>query len=469
MNRKEFIEAILNFQDSASTDERLNLLIEIEKTEYKLEEIYDRGFKEDYYDQLFRIAKNSFDESFATKRLEAFKEKIVLKDGDGLNNKRIKYFGLEAIKLSTIALVLYNVLLILSFLPFENCQFLSGLSNLKTLYAEFNLLILFVGSMVGIWFSFVLRKQTLRFDDLISFDEDRMMPRVRLLFTGLLSTFVGLVFITKIIDIKVSDLSVDDFLGNSHGGLKFLLLGVVLGLNDLLLGKFIQNKTSQFFGPNSNNNSQQKTDRRTTNIPTEAQTEVPAESVYTAERGVQNNRSFQEETKKEDDNTKEDEPKSNAIKKYANILWCNLRKYANASWCYFKKYANVFLCVFFVALVVLSICLTAISKKYAIQPTTTYQPVTYCNSYINQNDSLVVEGISNKYPPSKFFLKIESDETQIFADFLPINSKGEFNKSILISKDTPQLFQITLNELVASNDSIKEIVIHNQKHSFSEK
>ncbi len=94
------------------------------------------------------------------------------------------------------------------------------------------LALLFAGAMIGAWLSYGLRTVTLTFDELTAPEEDRLEPRVRLLFVGVLTLVVGLALYLGVLEISLGKISSHDLV---HRDALALLIGVLLGASERAL------------------------------------------------------------------------------------------------------------------------------------------------------------------------------------------------------------------------------------------
>jgi len=160
--------------------------------------------------------------------LTELKNEIVVREGGRVKNKYIKRLGLNAILISCLLLI---VALILNWLA-------------PQLQIYKNFFLLFFGSMVGVWLSFIARKVRFRFEDLHIPEEDRLEPFVRLCFAGIITIIFGLMFSTGFVEAKTGGILLADFTNNSQLA---LLLGMVLGFSETFLPSILASKTSAFF------------------------------------------------------------------------------------------------------------------------------------------------------------------------------------------------------------------------------
>jgi hypothetical protein len=95
--------------------------------------------------------------------------------------------------------------------------------------------------MVGAWASFATRKVILSFRDLVALEEDRVEPQLRLLFTGLLTVILSLIFLTGVADVEVGSFQASSLLDS---GTVALLLGAFAGLAEKALPSAVLSRAS---------------------------------------------------------------------------------------------------------------------------------------------------------------------------------------------------------------------------------
>ncbi|MBE0662828.1 MAG: hypothetical protein IH597_10185 [Bacteroidales bacterium] len=173
--------------------------------------------------------------------LEQFRNEITNKEGGHVKNKYLKELGRLAL---IYGLPPFVVGMLFYSLVYLNNHFdcLNLLISPNSLIA--NLLILWSGVMVGVWLSFAITKTYIEFKDLTIIEKDRLEPSLRLIFTGILGIIFSLLFITKIIVINIGSLSSSMI---EDQPIPAFVLGVLLGLNEKILGSTIKKKSKEMF------------------------------------------------------------------------------------------------------------------------------------------------------------------------------------------------------------------------------
>ena len=162
--------------------------------------------------------------------LEIFKSKILNREGRILKSGYMKDLGLKALIFGGLPLVMGIVL------DFSKCyQFICA-----NCLASYNLPLLWTGTMLGVWISFAISRPSLSFEELAIMEKDYLSPELRLLFTGALSVVFFYLFIEQAVVIKFGSLSTTDI---SKYPISAFLIGVILGINEKILGSTLIKKT----------------------------------------------------------------------------------------------------------------------------------------------------------------------------------------------------------------------------------
>lgn len=154
--------------------------------------------------------------TLAGRALAALKAEVTVREAGRVKNQYMKRLGLRAVLLGAPALLLGGVLLLWADLD-------PALSHFLFLWA---------GCMAGVWLSFGARKMRLAFEELHVLEEDRLEPMVRLVFAGVLTLFLGLLFATGMVAVVVGEVSTAAV--NTDVRVS-LLIGLACGLSEQVL------------------------------------------------------------------------------------------------------------------------------------------------------------------------------------------------------------------------------------------
>jgi hypothetical protein len=163
----------------------------------------------------------------AKQALQDWKANVLAREAGRVKNGHMKILGLRAIYLGVPA---FASAIVLSVYTTASSEII-------------NLLCLWGGCMAGVWLSFGIRKTVLRFEDLHIPEEDRLEPAVRLLFAGILTVFIGLLFITKAVSVTVGAISSSQLSTDLRIA---IILGMVCGISELALSSTVTQQASRF-------------------------------------------------------------------------------------------------------------------------------------------------------------------------------------------------------------------------------
>jgi hypothetical protein len=187
-----------------------------------------------YQAELLGIAQTGLetpaDPQSARQWLESLQADIVLREGPRIKNSYMTMLGVAAAILATALAIVYFVL--------RNNPHLSNL-----LHAYRNLFVLLIGTAIGTWLSFGLRRLRITFKDLAALEDDMMEPAMRLVFTGLIVITIAFIFATGMVNVSVGGLNSAQLLTN---GSSALLIGLLLGVSEQALPNALTRRASQF-------------------------------------------------------------------------------------------------------------------------------------------------------------------------------------------------------------------------------
>lgn len=202
-------------------EEQLLLKDEIDGTLRVLQLLYPAGDKryEQYYRPLLSLAQAGLagdhaDPISGRRALASLRLEIIGIEAGRVKNTYMKLLGATAAILAAGALVVALI---------AWCYAMRNLAGF---------LILWTGTMGGVWLSFGVRKAVFEFEDLITPEKDRVEPIVRLVFTGLLSVIVGLIFSLKMVTVTLGAMSTASFPADCQLA---LLIGFLCGFSETAL------------------------------------------------------------------------------------------------------------------------------------------------------------------------------------------------------------------------------------------
>ncbi|XZF14853.1 hypothetical protein ACTHGU_01845 [Chitinophagaceae bacterium MMS25-I14] len=220
------------------------LHLEIEKTLVVVRKLFEKSPIElqQYFAQLLTLAQaglvpENAQPAISLNALQQLKSEIVdIKSGE-VKNSYFKNLGVQALWLGIPPLCIAFILKGLNyFIPNQD-----SLSNLG-IFANF--IFVWCSSLLGIWISFGARKTILSFEELITIEEDRLEPKMRMLFSGSIALIFSLLFYKQAITINFGTVSSTSI---SNDAFVAMIFGVLLGLSEQILGKKITKKAASLF------------------------------------------------------------------------------------------------------------------------------------------------------------------------------------------------------------------------------
>ena len=165
--------------------------------------------------------------------LERVTDDLIRTEGPRVKNLHLRALALAGAKLGVAALLAYAILSLGSL-----GEVLGKLDIDRDVTRSF--MMVWIGCFVGVWLSYALRKSVLKLRDLIVAEDDFLEPFTRMIFAGLLSNIIASLLFFDVVKIAIGPLSLNAFATNSAIA---LLLGIVLGINELLLPTAVSDKT----------------------------------------------------------------------------------------------------------------------------------------------------------------------------------------------------------------------------------
>lgn len=168
--------------------------------------------------------------AIASDALRSFEHDIVEREAGPIKNAYMRKLGLWAAGFGGSALAAYFVLE-----TFPNFA-------LPQIQAYRGMLLVWTGCMIGAWASFATRKVNISFADLTKLEEDRIDPPLRLMFTGILTLVLALIFTTGMADVEVGSFRASMLLSS---GSVAMLLGAFAGLGEKALPSAVSSRADQ--------------------------------------------------------------------------------------------------------------------------------------------------------------------------------------------------------------------------------
>jgi hypothetical protein len=226
------------------TENQQKLHLEIEKTLVVVRKLYENTpiELEHYFSQLLTLAQaglvpeENAQPTISLNALQQLKSEIIDKKSGEVKNTYFKTLGLKATYLGLPILLI--ALIIKIFYYFYDFDILNNLSTFS------NFLFIWCASLVGVWLSFGARKTILTFEELITIEEDRLEPIIRLIFVGVMALMFSLLFYKEAIVLEIGKISTKSISTDSFIAIIF---GVFLGLSEKLIGQKLTKKATSLF------------------------------------------------------------------------------------------------------------------------------------------------------------------------------------------------------------------------------
>lgn len=196
-----------------------------------------------YYVRIFFLAQLGLEvgvpAELANALLASITADLIDDEAATMKNQHLVKLGRYAAYYSIPALLAY---LAVKFLP-EDMQFsLLWRLEIDPAYLA-GFAILWVGCFIGVWLSYGIRKTRMSLTDLTLSEADYLAPHIRLLFAGLLTMILGILFAQKFITLSIGSVVMTDI---THNPLSALLVGLFCGISEAALPASIGSRAAKF-------------------------------------------------------------------------------------------------------------------------------------------------------------------------------------------------------------------------------
>ena len=201
-----------------------------------------------YIEQLFGIAQVGLATTepsrieFAQIDLVRLRKLFTLREAGVVKNTYVKRLAFWSLVAAVIFGALYGAASVLGGPGTASCTVLCGVRGLMYNFRNFDLLA--VGTAIGTWLSFSLRRQNLDFADLAALEPDRLDPAERIAFMIGLSGLVGLLLFSGAIIAGIGTVTGMDAM--HRNGSSALLLGLLAGVAERALGTAVSKQGLDF-------------------------------------------------------------------------------------------------------------------------------------------------------------------------------------------------------------------------------
>jgi hypothetical protein len=248
----EAVEIFFGFLDSPEPPpkEQFALHIEIEKVLRACRRLYLERLPQQpakfriYFTRLFRMAQLGLEGRYplpevAASGLADIASDLIDDEGPAIKNGYLVKLGKYACFYSAPLLILF---LFLHLLPDSVLRpWVEHLEIDAHLLSCF--LLLWVGCFAGVWLSYGIRKTKFSLIDLTRSDDDRLAPHIRLLFAGLLTMLIGILFTLGLVKLSIGSVSLTDI---ASSPLLAFIVGTFCGISELALPVSISNRATTF-------------------------------------------------------------------------------------------------------------------------------------------------------------------------------------------------------------------------------
>ena len=203
-------------------EDQLSLKAQVEQTLVVLQMLFEQD--ENKFSQVFHpllslaqcgLVGNSAQPEVARPALVQLRAEVVAREAGNVKNKYLRQLGVRAAWFAGPSVILGAILF---------CKL--GMNPWSSFCA------LWTGCMAGVWLSFGARKTVLGFDDLNILESDRLEPSIRLIFAGLLTMILGLLFFKKAVVVTVGAVTTSDLATDIPVA---LIIGCLAGFSELAL------------------------------------------------------------------------------------------------------------------------------------------------------------------------------------------------------------------------------------------
>lgn len=237
--RNEGITFSLKDSLEPAPEEQTALWLDIERVVETLKQLFPEGGPrfDRYFEDAFSLASVGLvgpmaQPATAALALQSLKETILANEAGRVKNRHLLDLGRWALGLGAAAALLGLALHALGGwgrLDSVNCALLAQFCHA------------WAGAMAGTWISFGWRKAQFRFEDLGRPEADFLRPPARLVFTGLQTVIVGLLFTLGVVNVSFGQIATASFSTNVEMA---LLVGLLCGFSEQTLPSAIARQAS---------------------------------------------------------------------------------------------------------------------------------------------------------------------------------------------------------------------------------
>jgi len=199
-----------------------------------------------YYVRLFRLGQVGLEgdnpsTETASAALTTTIADLIDDEAGNVKTKHLLSLGVNVVRASASCGVLYVLLRLTAAYWKVVDDFLQKMAISPELLGNF--LLLLIGSFVGVWLSYAIRTTTFTLSDLTLTDADRLTPSIRLIFAGILTVILGILFSMPLIELRIGNVPMTSIA--TYPMLAFVV-GCFCGISELTLPNAVAKRASDF-------------------------------------------------------------------------------------------------------------------------------------------------------------------------------------------------------------------------------
>lgn len=196
-----------------------------------------------YFVRLFFLAQLALEKNLPTELanslLASITSDLIEDEAAAMKNGHLIKLGRYALYYSIVPLLAYIAVTL-----FPSTVLVSALQKMK-IDANFfcGFAMLWVGCFIGVWLSYGIRKTKISLTDLTLSEEDYLAPHIRMLFAGLLTMILGIMFALNFINLTIGTVSLTNITTSPLTG---FLVGLFCGISEAALPASIGSRAATF-------------------------------------------------------------------------------------------------------------------------------------------------------------------------------------------------------------------------------
>lgn len=231
------------------TTQQVELQLAVDKVLRACQRLYLKKAKPEpdkfriYFVRLFRIAQLGLEThanpELANSVLASVTADLIDDEAAAMKNGHLIRLGRYALYYSILPLCIYLFSCLAPTWLLDST--LSRLNIDPPILASFA--ILWTGCFLGVWLSYGIRKTKISLADLTTADDDHLAPHIRLMFAGLLTMIIGILFTLGFIALDIGNISLTDIAGSP---MLAFLIGLFCGISELALPASVGARAATF-------------------------------------------------------------------------------------------------------------------------------------------------------------------------------------------------------------------------------